>query len=72
VATKASVKVQIVLEVEINAAWGDECTVGQVRAQGTAAAERTVRGALEGGSEERKRLRVVGIKCSDVTIREEP
>ena len=69
---KATVKVQVVLEVDVDAGWGKDCTIGQARAQGVENAERTVRLALEGGEPERKRIRMVGIKSVDVIIRSEP
>lgn len=67
--TSASVKVQVVLEVELASSWGPACTISQARLQAVETAERTVRIALEGGKPERERIRMVGVKCADVIIR---
>jgi len=70
--SRASVKVQVVLDVEVGDAWDQDCTIGQARSQGIASAEGIVRRALEGGESERKRVRIIGIKSVDLVIRTEP
>jgi hypothetical protein len=63
----ATVRVHVLVEVTLGASWGDDCSVGQVRAQGTREAVDAVRRLVHvDGS----KVRVVEAVASDMVIRE--
>lgn len=62
--TTATVRVRVVIGVDVGAAWGDDCTVAQVRKQGAEAGENIVRNALAG----EKRLKVLGVESLEMTV----
>lgn len=62
--TKATVRVRVVVGVEVSSTWGDNCTVSQVRQQGSQEGEAAVRKALS----EDKRLKVLGVESLEMTV----
>ena len=45
---RALIRVQVVLSIEVRDAWGDDCTIGQVKNQGMQAATQKLRGLIAG------------------------
>lgn len=65
--TKATVRVRVVLGVEVASTWGDNCSVAQVRKQGVDAAEAIVRRALKDAAE----VKVLGVESLEMTVTHE-
>ncbi|NPC72932.1 hypothetical protein HPP05_24610 [Corallococcus exiguus] len=63
----ATVKVRLVVEVKVKSAWGDDCTVGQVQAQGTREAIATVTRLLTDSA-----ASVVQVDACAMTLSREP
>ncbi|RKH03661.1 hypothetical protein [Corallococcus carmarthensis] len=63
----ATVKVRLVVEVKVNSAWGDNCTVGQVQEQGTREAIATVTRLLTDSA-----ASVVQVDACVMTLSREP
>lgn len=59
----ATAKVKVTLEIDIPSAWGDECTVGQIRKQAVDSAE----GILRKMFEDRKARLIGDIKAYVIT-----
>lgn len=62
--TTATVRVRVVVGVEVGSAWGDDCTVAQVRKQGAEAGENIVRNALA----DDKRVKLFGVESLEMTV----
>jgi hypothetical protein len=63
----ATVRVRVVVEVALNSCWGDDCTIGQVHAQGTREAVEHVRQRLVAATG----IRVLEAVSTDVVMRSE-
>jgi hypothetical protein len=66
VRTLGSVVVHLVVKVETSAAWGDDCTLKQVRDQGTKEAINRVSAVLE-----ERGIAVTTVEAREVIVREE-
>lgn len=64
---RATVTVRVVLEVGVDAEWGDDCTVGQVRDQGCREAMAKVRRAIDASN---GRFRFVSAEVGELTVKE--
>lgn len=61
--TTATVRVRVVVGVEVDAVWSGDSTVAQVLRQGALAGENAVRGALAGDA----RVKVLGVESLEMT-----
>lgn len=66
--TSARVRVRLLVDVDVGDAWGGDCPLSQVRKQGGEAALGIMRRALEGGTTERERVRVVDVSACEMVI----
>ncbi|WFG54171.1 hypothetical protein Mx9_p64 [Myxococcus phage Mx9] len=64
----ATVKVRVVVEVNYQSAWGQDCSIGQVYDQGTRESVEQVRRLLETATG----VRIVEAVSTDVVVRVEP
>lgn len=62
--TKATVRVRVVVGVEVSSVWGGDCPVSQVRKQGSEEAEGAVRRALK----DAKGLTILGVESLEMTV----
>lgn len=62
--TSATVRVRVMLGVSVSSVWGDDCTVAQVRQQGTDGALAAVARALEGA----KGVSILGVEALEMTV----
>jgi len=58
------VRVQVVIDVDLDAAWGGDCTLEQVQAQGTREASARIAQALQGA----RGVRTVSVATGDVIV----
>lgn len=64
----AKVTVRLVVEVNTSATWGEDCSVGQVRSQGSQAALNALSDALFGDGKGRGRFRIVSQTACDMVV----
>lgn len=62
--TTATVRIRVVVGVEVSSTWGPNCTVAQVRDQGAREGEAAVRQALS----EATALKVLGVEALEMTV----
>lgn len=68
--TTAKVKVRFVVEVDTRGAWGEDCSMGQIRKQGTEEAVNALRRAIEAANDLRPvvRFRIVSVDACDMVV----
>lgn len=66
----ATVKVRLVVEVDTRGAWGEDCSMGQIRKQGTEEAVNALRRAIEAANGLRPvvRFRIVSMDACDMVV----
>lgn len=63
----ATVRVTVVVEVNLSSAWGPDCTMQQVYGQGTSEAINHVRNRLQAATN----CRVIGATTTDIVVHQE-
>ena len=64
--TTARVRARVTVSVDLGRAWGDDCTMSQVRQQGAEQAENRVRNALADSGA--KGVTVLGVESLEMTV----
>jgi hypothetical protein len=66
----ATVRVRLVVEVTAHGAWGEDCTMGQIRKQGVEQATNSITTALSDYNDRRPspRFRIVSVDACDMVI----